>query len=160
MGVTPISSSSAIRSAHAHPSGGGPSTTRHARDLENLEADDDGLFESVLVQAPTTTLRWRSYETGDAVMQQSADLAKRLKGEISAKHLAQMLRADARSTSCCSNTSALMILAMTMTIGRRSPWIGQPAQRGGRAGQVDRRPADWIRRRGDPGVGVASDAAN
>jgi hypothetical protein len=70
--------------------------TRHVT-LENLEADDDGLFESVLVQAPDDNAALEiSYETGDAVMQQSADLAKRLKGEISAKHLAQMLRADAR----------------------------------------------------------------
>jgi hypothetical protein len=65
--------------------------------LENLEADEDGMFESVLVQAPQDNAALEiSYETGDAVVQQSADLAKQLKGELSAQQLAQMLRADAR----------------------------------------------------------------
>lgn len=65
--------------------------------LENLESDDDGLFESVLVQAPDDNAALEiSYETGDAVVQQSADLAKQLRKEISSDQLAQMLRADAR----------------------------------------------------------------
>ena len=70
--------------------------TRHVT-LENLEADDDGLFESVLVQVPDDNAALEiSYETGDAVVQQSADLAKQLRKEISSEQLAQMLRADAR----------------------------------------------------------------
>jgi hypothetical protein len=65
--------------------------------LENLEADDDGMFESVLVQAPQDNAALEiSYETGEAVIAQSADLAKQLKGELDKKQLAQMLRADAR----------------------------------------------------------------
>src|SRR5687767_1694475 len=45
--------------------------------LENLEADDDGMFESVMVQAPQDNAALEiSYETGEAVIQQSADLAK------------------------------------------------------------------------------------
>lgn len=65
--------------------------------LENLEADDDGMFESVLVQAPQDNAALEiSYETGDAVIQQSADLAKQLKGDLKAKELKQMLKADAR----------------------------------------------------------------
>jgi hypothetical protein len=65
--------------------------------LENLEADDDGLFESVLVQAPQDNAALEiSYETGDAVVQQSADLAKQLKGELSGAQLQQMVRSDAR----------------------------------------------------------------
>jgi hypothetical protein len=65
--------------------------------LENLEADDDGMFESVLVQAPQDNAALEiSYETGDAVVQQSADLAKQLKGELKGKQLQQMLKADAR----------------------------------------------------------------
>jgi hypothetical protein len=65
--------------------------------LENLEADTDGMFESVLVQAPQDSAALEiSYETGDAVAAQSADLAKQLKGELDKKQLAQMLRADAR----------------------------------------------------------------
>jgi hypothetical protein len=65
--------------------------------LENLEADEDGMFESVLVQAPQDNAALEiSYETGDAVIQQSADLAKQLKGELSGAQLQQMMRADAR----------------------------------------------------------------
>jgi hypothetical protein len=65
--------------------------------LENLEADDDGLFESVLVQAPQDNAALEiSYETGDAVIQQSADLAKQLKDELKANQLQRMLKADAR----------------------------------------------------------------
>jgi hypothetical protein len=65
--------------------------------LDHLEADDDGMFESVLVQAPQDNAALEiSYETGDAVIQQSADLAKQLKGELNSKQLAQMVRSDAR----------------------------------------------------------------
>lgn len=65
--------------------------------LENLEADEDGMFESVLVQAPQDKAALEiSYETGEAVVQQSADLAKQLKGELDAKQLKRMLKADAR----------------------------------------------------------------
>ncbi|HEX2477607.1 MAG TPA: hypothetical protein VHK01_22815 [Lacipirellulaceae bacterium] len=65
--------------------------------LENLEADDDGMFESVLVQAPQDNAALEiSYETGEAVIAQSTDLAKQLKGELNAKQLAKMLKADAR----------------------------------------------------------------
>ena len=47
--------------------------------LENLEADDDGMFESLLVQAPDDHAALEiSYETGDAVIEQSADLQERL----------------------------------------------------------------------------------
>jgi len=65
--------------------------------LENLEADEDGMFESVLVQAPEDHSALEvSYETGDAVIEQSAALAKQLKGEASAEQLKKLLRADAR----------------------------------------------------------------
>jgi hypothetical protein len=65
--------------------------------LENLEADEDGMFESVLVQAPQDNAALEiSYEMGDAVIQQSADLAKQLKDELKAKQLQQMLKSDAR----------------------------------------------------------------
>jgi hypothetical protein len=65
--------------------------------LENLEADEDGMFESVLVQAPQDNAALEiSYETGDAVVQQSADLAKQLKDDLKAKQLQRMLKADAR----------------------------------------------------------------
>ncbi|MGD9635479.1 MAG: hypothetical protein AB7G28_12030 [Pirellulales bacterium] len=65
--------------------------------LENLEADEDGMFESVLVQAPDDHSALEiSYETGDAVVEQSAALAKQLKSEASADQLKKLLRADAR----------------------------------------------------------------
>src|SRR6478752_7540046 len=65
--------------------------------LENLEADEDGMFESVLVHAPQDNAAVEiSYETGDAVIEQSAELAKQLKDEIGPKQLQQMLRSNAR----------------------------------------------------------------
>jgi hypothetical protein len=65
--------------------------------LENLEADDDGLFESVLVQAPDDNAALEiSYETGDAVVEQSAALAKQLKKDLKSDELARLLRCDAR----------------------------------------------------------------
>ena len=65
--------------------------------LENLEADEDGMFESLLVQVPQDNAALEiSYETGEAVIEQSAELAKQLKDEISPKQLKQMLKADAR----------------------------------------------------------------
>jgi hypothetical protein len=65
--------------------------------LENLEADDDGLFESVLVQAPLDNAALEiSYESGDAVIEQSAELAKQLKGDLKGSELQRMLKADAR----------------------------------------------------------------
>src|SRR5204863_2068556 len=65
--------------------------------LENLEADEDGMFESLLVQAPQDNAALEiSYERGDAVIEQSAELAKQLKEELGPKQLKQMLTADAR----------------------------------------------------------------
>ncbi len=65
--------------------------------LEHLEADDDGLFESVIVHAPQDNAALEiSYETGDAIIQQSADLAKQLKDDLDSKQLQRMLKADAR----------------------------------------------------------------
>jgi hypothetical protein len=65
--------------------------------LENLEADEDGMFESVLVHAPQDNAAVEiSYETGEAVIQQSAELAKQLKEEIGPKQLQQMLKSNAR----------------------------------------------------------------
>jgi hypothetical protein len=65
--------------------------------LENLEADEDGMFESVLVQVPQDNAALEiSYERGDAVIQQSSDLAKQLKDELDPKQLKQMLKSDAR----------------------------------------------------------------
>jgi hypothetical protein len=65
--------------------------------LENLTADEDGMFESLLVQAPDDHSALEiSYETGDAVIEQSAALAKQLQDEATADQLKKLLRADAR----------------------------------------------------------------
>jgi hypothetical protein len=65
--------------------------------LQNLEADEDGMFESLLVQAPQDNAALEiSYERGDAVVEQSSELAKQLKDELGPKQLKQMLKADAR----------------------------------------------------------------
>jgi hypothetical protein len=65
--------------------------------LENLEADEDGMFESLLVQAPQDNAALEiSYERGEAVVEQSAELAKQLKDELGPKQLQQMLKSDAR----------------------------------------------------------------
>jgi hypothetical protein len=65
--------------------------------LENLEADEDGMFESLLVQAPDDHSALEiSYETGDAVIEQSAALAKQLRTEATPDQLKKLLRADAR----------------------------------------------------------------
>ena len=65
--------------------------------LENLEADEDGMFESLLVQAPEDHSALEiSYEVGEAVIEQSAALAKQLRGEATTDQLKRLLRADAR----------------------------------------------------------------
>jgi hypothetical protein len=65
--------------------------------LENLEADEDGMFESVLVQAPEDNAALEiSYERGEAVMLQSVELAEQLKDDASPKQLQRIMKADAR----------------------------------------------------------------
>jgi hypothetical protein len=65
--------------------------------LQNLEADDDGMFESMLVQAPQDNAALEiSYERGEAVVEQSVDLARQLKDDLEPKQLQKMLKADAR----------------------------------------------------------------
>ena len=65
--------------------------------LENLEANEDGLFESVLVQVPQDNAALEiSFESGEAVIEQSAELAKQLQGEVDTDQLALLLKADAR----------------------------------------------------------------
>jgi len=65
--------------------------------LENLAADEDGMFESVLVQAPQDNAALEiSYERGDAVAEQSVELARQMKEDLGPKELRKMLSADAR----------------------------------------------------------------
>ncbi|MCC7474435.1 MAG: hypothetical protein IT425_03500 [Pirellulales bacterium] len=65
--------------------------------LQNLEGDEDGMFESVFVEAPQDNAALEvNFEHGEAVSGQSVELAKQMKGDLSAKHLQLMLKADAR----------------------------------------------------------------
>ncbi len=65
--------------------------------LKNHEATEDGLFESILIESPENHAAVEiSYETGDAVREQSIELAKMLKGELDAAQLRQLMQADAR----------------------------------------------------------------
>ena len=65
--------------------------------LENLEADEDGMFESLLVQAPQDNAALEiSYERGEAVAEQSVELVKQMKEDLEPKQIQRMLKADAR----------------------------------------------------------------
>ncbi|MEM6329563.1 MAG: hypothetical protein AAF790_04875 [Planctomycetota bacterium] len=65
--------------------------------IENLAADDDGLFQSVLIQAPEDNAALEiSFEAGDAVVEQSTELAKMLGKQLEGDQLARLVRADAR----------------------------------------------------------------
>ena len=73
-------------------------TTRGVR-LENLEADDDGLFQSILIQAPEDNAALEvSFESGEAVVEQSMQLAEQLRSDedFDAELLKELLAADAR----------------------------------------------------------------
>ena len=65
--------------------------------VERIEGDEEGLLASVLVQAPEDHAALEiSYEAGDAVVEQSAELAKQLKNEVESDQLQKLLAADAR----------------------------------------------------------------
>ena len=65
--------------------------------LENLTADNDGHFESLMLQSPDDYAALEvSYESGEAVIAQAVDLAKQLKSEAEPQQLAQLLKANAR----------------------------------------------------------------
>jgi hypothetical protein len=67
--------------------------------LEHLEADEDGLFESVLVQVPDDNAALEiTFESGEAVLEQCAQLAKQLAADedLDGDQLAALHKADAR----------------------------------------------------------------
>lgn len=88
------------------PSGRRPTLTQVERTLtqadprlklENLSADDDGYFQSVLVQSPEDNAAVEiSYEHGEAVIEQNVQWAKQLQKQASPKQLQQVVAADAR----------------------------------------------------------------
>ena len=65
--------------------------------IEHLEADEDGLFASAIVQAPEDNAAMEiSFEAGEAVAEQSAELAKKMRKRLAGEQLAKLLRSDAR----------------------------------------------------------------
>lgn len=65
--------------------------------IENLTADEDGLFQSLLVQAPEDNAALEiSYEAGEAVIEQGVELAKKLESRLAGDQLALLLSSDAR----------------------------------------------------------------
>jgi hypothetical protein len=65
--------------------------------LQNLEEDEEGRFESILIEAPDDHAALEiSYESGESVIEQSVQLAKQLKNDLDREQLAGLVRADAR----------------------------------------------------------------
>lgn len=65
--------------------------------LENLSANDDGLFESVLVESPEDHAAVEiSYEASESVIEQNLEWAKQLQTQLSPTQLQQLVAADAR----------------------------------------------------------------
>jgi hypothetical protein len=65
--------------------------------LQNLAADDDGRFASLLVQSPEDHAAVEvSYETGEAVVEQNLEWAKHMQKQLSPAQLQQLVGADAR----------------------------------------------------------------
>ncbi|TWT99604.1 hypothetical protein Pla108_05470 [Botrimarina colliarenosi] len=64
--------------------------------MERLKADDDGLFKSVLVQAPddNAALDIR-FEAGEAVSDRAMALAKKLRDELDEDQMGRLVLADA-----------------------------------------------------------------
>ena len=72
--------------------------------LENLAADDDGLFASLLVESPEDHAAVEvSYETGEAVIEQNLEWAKQLQKQLSPKQLQQLWRPTRGWTSPTSS---------------------------------------------------------
>ena len=65
--------------------------------LQNLRANDEGRFESLMVRSPDDYAAIEiSFETGEAVIEQGTELAKQLRSEASQEELAKLVASDAR----------------------------------------------------------------
>ena len=65
--------------------------------LENLAADDEGMFQSLLVESTEDHAAVEiSYETGEGVIEQNLEWAKQLQGQLTPKQLQLLVAADAR----------------------------------------------------------------
>ena len=66
-------------------------------ELQDLKADEDGRFASVMVRSPEDYATVEiSYEDGEAVIEQGTELAKQLKSEAEMDDLAKLMASDAR----------------------------------------------------------------
>ena len=65
--------------------------------LKNLSADDQGLFQSVLVESDDDHAAVEvSYEIGESVIEQNLEFAKQMQDHVPADQLQQLMLADAR----------------------------------------------------------------
>lgn len=65
--------------------------------IENPEATDEGMFDSVLVESREDNAAVEiSYEVGDAVIEQNLQWAKQLKEQLTSDQLRTLVHADAR----------------------------------------------------------------
>ncbi|QDT00139.1 hypothetical protein [Adhaeretor mobilis] len=65
--------------------------------LKNLSADDQGLFQSVLVESDDDHAAVEvSFEIGEAVVEQNLEFAKQMQDHVPADQLQQLMLADAR----------------------------------------------------------------
>jgi hypothetical protein len=65
--------------------------------LQNLAADDEGRFASLLVQSPEDHAAVEvSFEMGEAIIEQNLEWAKQLQQQLSPKQLQAIIAADAR----------------------------------------------------------------
>ena len=65
--------------------------------LQNLKANDEGRFESLMVRSPDDYAAIEiSYEAGEAVIEQGTELAKQLQSEAGQEELAKLVSSDAR----------------------------------------------------------------
>ena len=65
--------------------------------LENMAADDDGLFASLLVESPEDHAAVEvSYETGEAIADQNIEWANQHRDQLTPKQLQHLVSSDAR----------------------------------------------------------------
>lgn len=65
--------------------------------LQNLAADDEGMFQSVLVESDEDHAAVEvSFELGESVIEQNLQFAKQMQDHVPSRQLQQLMRADAR----------------------------------------------------------------
>lgn len=65
--------------------------------LQNLAADDEGMFQSVLVESDEDHAAVEvSFELGESVIEQNLEFAKQMQDHVPSRQLQQLMQADAR----------------------------------------------------------------